>query len=66
MMILHNLINEAEFKLESLPQGYFIEYFERTFLPQLKEINKKLEQKCYIQADSLKEAELINEFRKII
>ena len=29
-------IREAEFKLEALPQSYFIEYFEKDFLKELK------------------------------
>jgi hypothetical protein len=38
-----NLINEVEFKLEALPDSYFIEYFERYFLPKLKDfINKSI------------------------
>lgn len=35
------LIDEAEFKLEALPDSYFIEYFERYFLPKLKELANK-------------------------
>lgn len=34
------LINEIEFKLESLPNSYFIEYFEKIFLPKIKELMK--------------------------
>ena len=65
-MNLYKLIDEAEFKLEALPEGYFIEYFEKEFLPKLKEVYKNINQKCNIEADSLKEAEFLKEFRKII
>ena len=37
------LIKEADWKLESLPGSYFIEYFEKTFLTKLKELIKNLE-----------------------
>lgn len=66
MLNLYNLIKESEFKLEALPVDYFLEYFEQDFLPKLKEIEKKLQKKCSLQADSLKEAEFINEMKKII
>ena len=65
-MNLYKLISEAEFKLEALPQGYFIEYFEKEFLPKIKDIYKRLSKKINIEADSLKEAEFLNEIRKII
>ena len=35
---LEQLIKEAEFKLEALPQGYFISYFEEEFLKKVKEV----------------------------
>ena len=66
MMNLHNLINEVEFKLEALPQSYFIEYFEKDFLPKIKEIRNKLYTKCHEQADSLPVAEFQNALKKII
>ena len=65
-MNLHNLINEAENKLEELSQDCFIEYFEKDFLLKIKKIRNQLYTKCYEQADSLKEAEFKNEFKKII
>ena len=65
-MILNQLIKEAEFKLEALPVGYFLNYFESEFLPKLKENYKKLQKKCNEPADSLRESELKNEFAKII
>ena len=37
---LEQLIKEAEFKLEALPQGYFISYFEEEFLKKVKEVIK--------------------------
>ena len=40
MINLYQLINEAEFKLEILPQEYFVEYFEKEFLPKLKDFYK--------------------------
>lgn len=39
---LVNLIKEADWKLEALPEGYFINYFEETFLPKIKNLIKKL------------------------
>lgn len=37
-----NLIKEADWKLEALPEGYFINYFEETFLPKIKKLVKSL------------------------
>lgn len=37
---IERLVNEATFKLESLPESYFIEYFEKDFIKILKEIIK--------------------------
>ena len=65
-MNLHNLINEAEFKLEALPQVYFIEYFEKEFLPKIKEFRNKLYTKCHEPADSLPVAEFQDELKQII
>ena len=65
-MNLYKLIQEGEFKIDALPDEYFVDYFEEEFLPKLKEIYKKLQQKCNIQADSLHEAEFINEIKRII
>ena len=39
---LERLIKLADWKLESLPEKYFIEFFEKEFLPKLKESVKKL------------------------
>lgn len=39
---LKKLIDIAEWKLESLPEKYFIYYFEEEFLPDIKSIYKKL------------------------
>ena len=33
---IEKLIREAEFKLEALPQSYFVCYFEEEFLKKLK------------------------------
>ena len=65
-MNLYKLINETEFKFETLPDGYFREYFEKEFLPKIKNIYTKLAKKVNIEADNLKEAEFLNEIRKII
>ena len=65
-MSLNNLIKEAEFKLEVLPEGYFLNYFESNFLPKLKENYKKIQKKCNEQADNLPLAEFQNELKKII
>lgn len=65
-MKLYKLIEESEWKLEALPEKYFVDYFEEEFLPKIKDINEKLQQKCNIQADSLHEAEFINEIKRII
>lgn len=35
---LRKSIEMAEWKLEALPESYFIQYFEKEFLPQLKSI----------------------------
>jgi len=34
------LIREAKFKLEALPEKYFVEYFEEEFLKKLEKIIK--------------------------
>lgn len=39
---IEKLIKLGEWKLEALPEGYFIEYFEKEFMPKLKELIKKL------------------------
>lgn len=65
-MELYKLIDEAEFKFQTLPDGYFREYFEKEFLPKIKNIYTNLAKKTNIEADSLREAELLNEIRKII
>ena len=39
---LEKNIDMAEWKLESLPESYFINYFEQDFLPNIKSIYKKL------------------------
>lgn len=41
-MELHRLIKDSEFKLESLPEKYFINYFEEDFLPKLKKISEQI------------------------
>lgn len=65
-MKLYSLINEAEFKFQGLPDGYFKEYFEKEFLPKIKDIYTRLSEKINIEADNLKEAEFLNEIRKIV
>ena len=66
MIKLHKLINEAEFKLEALPESYFINYFEEDFLPKIKKIHKELDKKCNELADSLPVAEFQDEVKQII
>ena len=66
MMKLHNLLQEAEFKLESLPESYFLNYFEKDFLPRIKEIRNDLYLKCNELADSLPVAEFQDEIKQII
>lgn len=39
---IDKLIDEAKWKLEALPEKYFIEYFKEEFLVKLKEISKKI------------------------
>ena len=65
-MNLYKLISEVEFKFETLPDGYFREYFEKEFLPKIKDIYTRLSKKINIEADSLNEAEFLNEIRKIV
>jgi hypothetical protein len=65
-MDLYKLIDEAEFKFQGLPDSYFREYFEKEFLPKIKDIYTRLSEKINIEADSLKEAEFLNEIRKIV
>lgn len=65
-MELYKLIDEVEFKFQALPDGYFREYFEKEFLPKIKNIYTNLAKKTNIEADSLREAEFLNEIRKII
>lgn len=36
------LIEMADWKLESLPEKYFVKYFEEEFLPQIKKLIKQL------------------------
>lgn len=39
---IKKLIMEAEWKLEALPEHYFIDYFEEEFLKKLKKLLKSL------------------------
>ena len=69
MIKLDNLIREAKFKLEALPESYFINYFEQDFLPELNKTCKKLWQvynRCNEQADNLPMAELQNEIKGML
>ena len=66
MMNLHNLIEDIEFKLESLPESYFLNYFERDFLPKIKEFRNQLYTKCHEPADSYPVAQFQEELKKII
>lgn len=66
MLRLDKLIRESECKLEALPTEYFLEYFEREFLPQVKKINIDLQKKCSELADTLPVAEFQNELKHII
>jgi hypothetical protein len=63
---MNKTIKEAEFKLEALPQSYFLNYFESDFLPKIKKIYKELAKKCNEPVDSLLLAEFQNELKKII
>ena len=40
---IEKLINLADWKLVSLPESYFIEYFEKDFMPKLKELVEQLQ-----------------------
>lgn len=40
---ISKLIELADWKLESLPEKYFMDYFEEEFLPRLKDLIKKLD-----------------------
>jgi len=69
MIKLDLLIKEAEFKLEALPNGYFINYFEKDFLPKLTEICKdlyKIYNRCNEQADNFPMAILQDEIKDIL
>ena len=63
---MNKTIKEVEFKLETLPEGYFLNYFESDFLPKIKKIYKELIKKCNEPADNLQIAEFQNELKKII
>lgn len=65
-MLFRELLKDIEFKLEALPENYFIRYIEETFLPEIKEIHKKLFDKCYEQADSLPVAEFQKEIKRFL
>lgn len=39
---IRKLIDEVDWKLETLPNNYFIDYFEKEFLVKLKELIKEL------------------------
>ena len=66
MMNLHNLINEAEFKLEMLPEDYFLEYLKDDFLPKIKDFRNQLYIKCHEPADNYPMALFQDEIKKII
>ena len=53
---IHKLIQESEFKLRMLPSEYFVEYFEKDFLLQLKAIKE----------DVLKNQKNNNKMKKIL
>ena len=40
---MEKTIKEADWKLESLPESYFVNYFEETFLPRMKQLVKYLQ-----------------------
>ena len=66
MIKLDLLIKESKFKLEALPQSYFVNYFEDSFIPQLEKINRQLCQiykKCNKQSEGLAKEirDLLNE-----
>ena len=39
---IRKLIDELDWKLEALPEKYFIDYIEEEFIPKLKSIYKKM------------------------
>lgn len=69
MIQLENLIKEAKFKLEALPESYFINYFEQDFLPELEKICKQLWEvynRCDEQADNLPMANFQEEIKGML
>ena len=40
---IEKIIKEADWKLETLSDKYFVDYFEETFLPRLKQLVKYLQ-----------------------
>ena len=69
MIKLDLLIKEAKFKLEALPESYFVNYFEKDFLPELTKICKSLWEvynRCNEQADNLPMAKLQDEIKGML
>ena len=66
---LENLIKEVKFKLKTLPESYFINYFEQEFLPELEKACKRLWEvynRCNEQADNLPMANFQEEIKRIL
>ena len=63
------LLKEVKFKLEALPESYFINYFEEDFLPELSKICKQLwniYNRCCEPADNLPMANFQEEIKDIL
>ena len=63
---MDKLIKEAEQKLEELSEKSFIEYFEKIFLPKIKNINYALIKECNTLADNLPVAEFQDQIKYIM
>ena len=69
MIKLSVLIKESKFKLEALPESYFVNYFEEDFLPQIEKICKQLcnvYSRCNEPADNLPMATLQDEIKDML
>lgn len=52
--IFEKLANEVELKRKSLPNGYFLHYFDNEFLPKIKNLIKEIDSnKCKNQKTNL-------------
>ena len=64
--MLNRLIKEAEHKRTMLPASYFAEYFEKEFVPKLKEIHQQIQEICNEQADSLPVTLLQDRIKRVL